>query len=181
MRRIGEWIQTYTGRKFYPLDPRPEDICLIDIAHALSLQCRFNGHCKTFYSVAEHCVRMAGMPKIQIPAIVGDVPQVWYLLHDAAEAYLADVPKPIKPYLSGFSEAEEKILKCVQEFFNLPPFPKGSIKIMDEIMLSTERRDVLPTWIMWEGTLLPPLKETIIPWSCKDAEFVFMQTFMNNR
>ena len=51
-----DWIQTYSGKKFYPLDPRPEDIDIRDIAHALSLNCRFNGHCRCFYSVAEHSV-----------------------------------------------------------------------------------------------------------------------------
>lgn len=52
--RKGDWILTFTGRRFYPLDPRPEDVCLEDIAHALSLICRYNGHSRFFYSVAEH-------------------------------------------------------------------------------------------------------------------------------
>lgn len=57
--RRGDWIQTFTGRRFWPLDPRPEDVCIEDIAHALSLKCRFGGHCTRFYSVAEHSVHVS--------------------------------------------------------------------------------------------------------------------------
>ena len=53
------WIQTFTGKKFSPLEPRREDIDILDIAHSRSMQCRFNGHCRQFYSVAEHSVRVA--------------------------------------------------------------------------------------------------------------------------
>ena len=86
--RVGDWIQTMSGVIFYPLDPRPEEIRIEDIAHALSHQCRFAGHCREFYSVAEHSVRVSR-----------ELPQefmLWGLLHDASEAYLVDLPRPIK-------------------------------------------------------------------------------------
>src|SRR5271165_7548492 len=88
--RKGDWIQTYTGRVMYPLDPRPEEINIIDIAHALSNLCRFTGHVRTFYSVAEHSVRVSQHcdPKDAL----------WGLLHDASEAYLADMSRPMKRY-----------------------------------------------------------------------------------
>src|SRR5579885_2784587 len=86
--RHGDWIQTYCGVAFYPLDPRPEEILIEDIAHALSMLCRFTGHVKRFYSVAQHCVYVSHRcdPKDAL----------WGLLHDAAEAYLNDISRPVK-------------------------------------------------------------------------------------
>ena len=86
--RKGDWIQTFTGRAFYVLDPRPEDVDIEDIAHALSMQCRFAGHCREFYSVAQHSVTASWL--------VPPEDALWGLLHDAAEAYVVDLPRPIK-------------------------------------------------------------------------------------
>jgi hypothetical protein len=86
--RRGDWMQTFTGRAFYPLDPRPEDIDPVDIAHALSLICRYGGHSSRFYSVAEHCVLMSHA--------VAPEHALWALLHDATEAYLGDMIRPLK-------------------------------------------------------------------------------------
>ena len=83
--RRGGWIQTYTGRQFWPLDPRIEDIDIHDIAHALSHQCRYSGHCLRFYSVAEHSVLLSHH--------VAGEHMLWALLHDAWEAYLAAIPE----------------------------------------------------------------------------------------
>src|SRR5262245_27549306 len=101
-QRIGDWMQTISGRKFWPLDPRPEEVCIEDIGHALSLVCRFGGHCHTFYSVAEHSVRVSLLAEdmakssahwtdenIRMIALSG-------LLHDAAEAYIGDMVRPLK-------------------------------------------------------------------------------------
>ncbi|MFG0247924.1 MAG: phosphohydrolase, partial [Phycisphaeraceae bacterium JB051] len=78
------WIQTYTGKAFYPLREDPGIIDIRDIAHALSLQCRFNGHCSDFYSVAQHSVHVS--------EVVPQAFALWGLLHDAAEAYMSDLP-----------------------------------------------------------------------------------------
>lgn len=94
--RKGDWFVTYTGRRFFPLDPRVEDVDIRDIAHALALQTRWMGHCKTFYSIASHslaCARVA--EKNNEPAVVVH----WALMHDAAEAYVGDIVRPIKQYL----------------------------------------------------------------------------------
>ena len=81
--RKGDWFLTYTGRQFWPLDPRPEDICIRDIAHHLSLCCRFNGACRVHYSVAQHSVMVANI----LPAPL----RFWGLMHDATEAYVGDM------------------------------------------------------------------------------------------
>ena len=111
-----DWIQTYTGRRFHPLAPRADELDLVDIAHALSLNCRFNGHCRCFYSVAEHCVRVADILPPELA--------LWGLLHDAAEAYLADVPRPAKQQMPQFVAAEDRLLRVIVEHFGLSwPMP----------------------------------------------------------
>ena len=82
------YLSTYTGKKFYPYDPRPEQICIEDIAHGLSMLCRFAGQCRFFFSVAEHSIAVAHL----LPANL----KLFGLLHDASEAYLADLPRPVK-------------------------------------------------------------------------------------
>src|SRR5690606_29748913 len=98
--RKGDWMQTFTGRRFWPLDPRPDEICIEDIAHALSMQCRYAGHCLSFYSVAEHSVLLSQH--------VAEPFRRWALLHDASEAYLVDVPRPIKGDLSNYRAVEAR-------------------------------------------------------------------------
>jgi len=85
--RIGDWIETYTGKQFYPLDPYPEDIDVRDIAHALSNLCRFTGHCRAFYSVAEHSIYVS----THVPKTMA----LQALFHDAPEAYIADISGPL--------------------------------------------------------------------------------------
>ena len=82
------YLSTYTGKKFYPYDPRPEQICIEDIAHGLSMLCRFAGQCRFFFSVAEHSIAVAHL----LPANL----KLFGLLHDASEAYLVDLPRPVK-------------------------------------------------------------------------------------
>jgi len=106
----GNWIQTYSGKKFYALDPQPEDITIEDIAHALSRMCRYAGHCDKFYSVAEHSVLVAEAADNKL----------WALLHDASEAYLVDIPRPFKGYLTNYYELESKVMNAVCDKFGLP-------------------------------------------------------------
>jgi hypothetical protein len=112
-RNRGGWMQTFTGRQFYPLDPRPEDIDVFDIAHALGYQCRYGGHARRFYSVAEHCILMSVfMPTRELA--------LYALLHDAAEAYVVDVPRPLKRHLAGYAEIEDKVLTVIFEKLGVP-------------------------------------------------------------
>lgn len=95
------WMQTYTGRVFYPLAPRIQDVCIEDIAHSLAYQCRYAGHARFHYSVAQHSEILS----YAVPA----EDALAALLHDASEAYLVDVPRPIKPHLRGYAEIERKV------------------------------------------------------------------------
>ena len=105
-------ITTYTGKHFDPTQPEKERICIDDIAHALSLLCRGNGHVKTFFSVGQHCILCAkeamarGLPRRLALAA---------LLHDASECYMSDVPRPFKKSLPEYQRQEEKLLCIIYE------------------------------------------------------------------
>lgn len=113
--RIGDWMQTFTGKAVYPMDLRPDDICIEDIAHALSMLCRYNGHSQRFYSVAEHSVLIAR----HLRQKHSDAVALEGLLHDATEAYLADVPRPVKPFLQGYKEAEHRAWLAIAERYDM--------------------------------------------------------------
>lgn len=133
--RIGSWMQTYTGRAVHPMDLRPEDICIEDIAHALSMQCRYNGHSLRFYSVAEHSVLIAR----HLRERHNDVVALEGLLHDATEAYLADVPRPVKPFLVGYREAEARAALAIADAFGLPLDMPPAVHDADNRILHDER------------------------------------------
>src|SRR4051812_44303587 len=105
----GGLIQTYSGKQFFPMRPIGGDIDIEDIAHALSNQCRFSGHCQRFYSVAEHSLRVA--------ELVTPQHKLWALLHDASEAYLVDLPTPIKRTLEEYRNAENRVMKAICRAF----------------------------------------------------------------
>ena len=142
MQSRGNWIQTYTGKRFYPLDPRPEDIEIVDIAHSLSRKTRFNGHASRHYSVAEHSILVAYHVSLDDPD-----PRVVLaaLLHDASEAYLSDVPRPIKMLdeMAPYRAVEEKVERLIAAKYGLPwPMP-DIVKIHDDRALATEFRELV--------------------------------------
>ena len=129
------WIQTKTGRKFYPLKPKCEDIDIEDIAWSLSNICRYNGHCKHFFSVAEHSIYASQYLPSKY-ALEG-------LMHDSAEAYIGDISTPVKQLLPDVKKIEYGILKCVAEKFKLEyPFHKD-IKKIDLRLLATEASQIM--------------------------------------
>lgn len=128
--RTGDWITTHTGISFYPHDPRADEIVLDDIAHALAHQCRYAGHSSRFYSVAEHCVMCA---RVAAPEFAFTA-----LMHDAAEAYLPDIPRPIKRMLPDYKDMERKIELVLKDRFDFTyPFP-AAVHEIDNRMLCTE-------------------------------------------
>lgn len=129
------WEQTYTGQKFTLPEVDPDAINIEDIAHSLSLQCRFGGHVKKFYSVAEHSVLVSRMVPRDL-AITG-------LFHDASEAYLTDVTSPVKVLLPEFKELEKIIEKALADCLGFKyPFPPV-IKYTDLRMLATEKYQLM--------------------------------------
>lgn len=131
---IGKRIHTFTGRMVAPLDMTADDVDIRDIAHATSNMCRFAGHSSSFYSVAQHC---RGVSELVPPELA-----LKGLLHDASEAYLVDIPSPIK-YDSRFSfylEAERAVMQAIYTRFDLGEF-KGDeplIKAADRKILGRE-------------------------------------------
>jgi hypothetical protein len=168
-------IRVFSGRYVHPLDPRPDEIDIVDIAHALSNQCRFSGHVRDFLSVAQHSVYVAEQ------IIKHDEPRValWGLLHDASEAYLVDLPKPLK-MAPGFGEfyrrAEADLMVAICSKFNLPLEEPEIVRHFDKVLVCTEARDLMgrqgAPW--YDVTMLP---FTIQSWSPKDAEFMFLDAF----
>jgi uncharacterized protein len=133
--RYGDWMNTITGRTFWPIDPRPEDVCIEDIAHALSMMCRFNGHIPNFYSVAEHSV-LVSRHCDQKDALYG-------LLHDAPEAYIADIVRPAKRFIKGYAHVENNIMTAIALHFGLPLQPPSSVKTADNAILLDEAAELV--------------------------------------
>lgn len=145
------WIATYTGTKFDLLKPRAEDVHIADIVQGLSNTCRFNGHTKFFYSVAQHSLLVASY-----------VPQAYVLealLHDAHEVYVGDIVRPLKQLLpQHYSSIEDRVDMAVRERFGLPAIISDAVKEADERALFTEKRDVLSeaaSVIPWEWSREP--------------------------
>src|SRR5690606_8191705 len=135
-----------------------------------SMQCRFGGHCKTFYSVAEHSVRVSKIVPKEF-ALIG-------LFHDAAEAYLIDVPRPIKHQIPAFSQIENKIMQVIGTKFSLvlDPLPL-EIKYADSVLLATEKRDLMKIGPKAWSHLPEPLSDKIYPVSYDVAKEMFLDRF----
>jgi len=130
-------IRTISGHLFYPLEPREEEILLEDIGHALSHLCRFVGHTRSFYSVAQHSVLVS---KLVPPADA-----LWALLHDASEAYLNDIARPLKhtSLLADYRAAETKLQALIYRRFGLKGEEPESVKLADQKALHAEIRDLV--------------------------------------
>lgn len=169
-KRKGAWIQTVTGRQFWPMDAKPEEVDILDIAHSLSMLCRFNGHCNRFYSVAEHAVHVSH--------VVGPEHARWGLLHDAAEAFLSDIPQPVKRELTVFHEIEEQLLNVIAERFGLPAGLPVEVKQADMLLLATEKAALMgPEPAPWEGIPDPLVPSMIQGWSPDQARREFLARF----
>ena len=170
-RRRGDFMQTYTGRKFWPMDPRADEVFIEDIAHSLSLQCRYAGHCHRFYSVAEHSVLMARHLRWE-----GVHVALWALLHDASESYLVDVPRPVKPYLPGYKEAEAKVMAAVCKRFGLAVEMPPQVHDADNRIIGDELENMTP--MDWHDRYAgKELGVALKYWSPAKAEIEFLATF----
>lgn len=174
---MSAFIETYTGKAFYPLAPVVKDIDIWDVAHALANQCRFSGHARIHYSVAEHSVRVSDLLREW-----GEdrETQLWGLLHDASEAYLVDVPLPLKalPEFDGYRKAEARLMKAICLKFRLRSEQPESVGRADRVLLATEARDLMPCRPEhWRALGVPPLVMRISPWGTEMARFEFLKRF----
>lgn len=126
-----DWMETQSGARFWPTDPRPEDVHVDDIAHALSHICRYGGHVDQFYSVAEHCVLMsyAVAPENALHA----------LLHDATEAYVGDMIRPLKHQMPDYRQAEDRVWEAIAARFAIDPAIPDEVHEVDTRILLDER------------------------------------------
>lgn len=165
-------ILTASGEYFYFDGPHTFDVNVI--AASLSKICRFTGHCRRFYSVAQHSVITS--------EIVPEEFALEALMHDATEAYLGDVSSPLKRRLIDYQVLENRIEASMRAHFDLPMLQSPEVKRADLIMLATERRDIMPAhadatgWNVLKG--VEPLEMTVVPWSsCEYAEARFLQRY----
>jgi hypothetical protein len=175
----GSYIQTVSGRRIDPFAPDSGEIDIEDIARALANQCRFGGHCRVFYSVAQHSCLVADVVATEGGGIVD---QLWGLLHDAPEAYLVDLPHPLKHRSDlgrVYRKAEALLEAAICRRFDLPPEPPLSVKAIDRRLLATERLALMKVTWRWpelEGT--EPLDVDIEPWSPARAADEFRGRFV---
>lgn len=175
--RKGTWMQTFTGRSFYPLDPHADEVDILDVAHGLSHACRYGGHVRRFYSVAEHCVLVAMhvAPELRREA----------LLHDASEAYLGDMVRPLKhtPEMTPYRVAEDLVQRAVFERFGITSTPEShaAIKVVDDRILLDEINELMHTPSAYTERMrqVEPLGVTINGLPPSVAKRVFLDCFFD--
>lgn len=161
------FLLTASGVAFDLASPRPHDVVPRDLAHALSRLCRFGGHARTHYSVAQHCVLVSTLVPPSL-ALAG-------LLHDAAEAYVGDVVTPVKRLLAGFAPVEARVLTAVALRFGVAPgaFDAPEVVAADRAALLAERAALLPPSPRPWGEDLAGPSETcvgrVVPWPADEA------------
>ena len=165
------FVSTFSGRQFYPLAPDAAQIDIGDIAHGLAYQCRFNGQTRHFYSVAQHSLIVAGLvaPPLRLAA----------LLHDAAEAYLGDMVKPLKQLFPRYSAIESRVMAAIAQRYGIADagdFAAPAIKCADLVALAMEKRDLMPNsseaWESLRGISADPQPIVALPPAAAKAAFL---------
>ena len=162
------YIRLHSGKKFDFINPDPSEIDIKDIAYSLSGKCRFNDHTNQFYSVAQHCCLCADN--------VDDIYKFDALMHDASEAYLQDIPSPLKALIPEYKAIEKGVEGIIAEKFNLAYPHPPQVKAIDMIMLVTEMRDFMPGDDR-KCLTFEPLDESITGWDRMTAYIEFMNRY----
>lgn len=169
LRSYDAWIKTFTGREFHFMKPVESEVDIMDIAVATSREGRFAGHCWSFYSVAQHCVYVSErMEKILIDldkthkdTFKKTLPDstlakfaLCGLLHDASEAYIKDMPSPVKVHLDNYSTIESAIQDVIMSKFGVleewkDPDIQAIIHTVDKAVMATEVRDLIKHKVVW--------------------------------
>ena len=167
-----DFIGLGSGTKLHFMNPDVSEIHINDIANALSKNCRFNGQINRFYSVAEHSVLLADY----VYQNTGNNHDAFtMLLHDASEAYICDMPRPIKAVLPDYIELEEKITNCINKRFGISELT-GHLKFLDENVVRVEAEnlfDVVPDWVQYYVALDIELQ----CWDHETAQTKFLEAF----
>jgi hypothetical protein len=165
------YVSTFLGNRFYPLEPRIDKVAIEDIAHGLAYQCRFNGQTCEFYSIAQHSLVVAHL--------VPEHLRFAALMHDAAEAYLGDMVKPLKVLLPQFAQIEEQVGDIIARTFDIDFSEYAPIKRADLIALATEKRDLMPhsteRWAYLDD--IAPLPEPIVAMDPASAKLAFLAAY----
>lgn len=164
-------ILVTSGYRFNYLHPEDSVIEITDIATSLSKMCRFTGHCRGHYSVAQHSVLVS--------EVVSPEFALYGLLHDASEAYTGDINKPLKVLLGKtFTNIEDRIQRVIYNHFGLDPREPVEVHHADMILLATEKRDLMPNdkypWIVDD---YEPMSGVIIPMERDQAYTYFMNRY----
>lgn len=177
--RFGDWMAVQHAGRFWPLDPRPKEIDIRDVAGALAKICRFGGHTRAFFPVASHSLLVSHYCEPE--------DALWGLLHDAAEAYLGDMIRPIKRYpgMSYFETAEERVMWAVCHRFGLSFSMPESVRYADELLLATEGEHLMGAdtrkWRGHDRALPEPLSNDALgspaSWKPETAERLFLERF----
>lgn len=164
-------ILTAAGRYFNFVEPEKNTFGIDEIAHALAHICRFTGHVREFYSVAQHSV-LVSYEVADRYALAG-------LLHDAAEAFIGDVAKPLKDLLPDYQLIERHIERAVLARFGLPPELPHAVKQADLLLLVTEMRDLMPCVPGWAVGCahIKPRDRVIKPWPPEKARLAFLTRY----
>jgi hypothetical protein len=173
--RKGDWMLTASGLQFWPLDPRADEVEIGDIAHGLAHQGRYNGQTSRPYSVAQHSVHLS-----DYFAARGDEELArWALLHDAAEAYIGDMIRPLKPIFLSFMEIERKIERCIFDRFDLKGEIPEAVKDADTRILTDEFIFLFPKEAVERHGLhaRPRLGLNIARLTPADARLLFLRRF----
>lgn len=171
--RQGPWIQCASGNRFFFQDPISEDVDINDIAHALSRFCRFGGHCRVPYYVSQHSVLVAD----EVLRATGSKEQAFIgLLHDAQEAYVGDLVRPLKSLVPEFSVVEERVWRVIAQKFGFDPALPPAVHEADMRMCRTEAQCIMPSTDLYDADV-QPYDMVIEPWSSNEAEYRFLTHF----
>ena len=170
----GPYVSTATGRKFFPISPRPEDVDIHHIARSMSMTCRYNGAVRRFYSTAEHSVHIAR----SLVKAHGKLVALAGLLHDAPESYsgFGDVVSPMKSESPFVGEIEDSIYrKAIAPRFGLDADIPEAVHIADMRIRGNEVANMVP--MAWHEEYDDPLDVILQYWSPEEAEEEFLETF----
>lgn len=163
------WICTFSGSRYYPADPLAAEVKIVDIAHALAYQCRYTGHAKFFFSIAEH--------SILVSEVVPPEHALVALMHDAPEAYIHDISGPLKRSLPDYRAVEAKNWIAIAKKYHLPMILPACVKSADTAVLLTEMKALMPPMPGDHGIRGEPADVQVMGLPPEEAESLFLHRF----